>query len=236
MRFIECTEAQYNIAFHRRRLLIDIAHYLDIPIPASVLDEDEGETLRQELATLLSGTDWTKAMTAWIRQRAETADRKMFRLLACDGFKACVTSVKGLKEYLPNVGGSKGLVQKHARAVRQMYRWFDTEPSVCALTGLDSACVVFLSLIGLFKKRLGMNMDDQLYVVLNSAEISTQSFLSRRADTRFRDVSSVDDDMLVTLGRVYVDAFPEWESYFQELLNRFVVVWCSKDPRPKQKK
>lgn len=226
--------------YHRRRLLLDVARHLGVSVPTSVREDDEGETLQQELCALLacngikkSSTDWSKALTAWFRNSGESSDRTIFRLLACDGFKSIVTlGSKNLKEYLSNVvefAQLKRHVKKHARAVRKMYDWFDDEPLVSALTGLDSSCVVFLSLIRLFKTTLGLNVDDYVRVVMDRAEISTLSFLQKRADTRFKDVSNVDDSVKKTLQNIYVESFPEWETYIHELLNQLVCVWCPKD-------
>lgn len=246
-RFLNCPGARHSLLFYRRRLLLDIATYLNVKIPSFFQEDDEEETLQHELSSILirsndsvrkadtkraSRTDWNKSMTAWIRNNAEGADRKIFRLVACDGFRTMVTSVQDLKEYLPNVieiSQSKSIVKKHTRAVRRMYDWFDNETSVSALTGLDSACFVFLSLIRLFKMTLGMNLDDQVRVVMDSCEISTQSFLQRRAATRFKDVLGVDYKKLDKLGEIYTNSFPEWEGYVEELLNQLVTMLRSKE-------
>ncbi|GFQ80494.1 ribonucleoside-diphosphate reductase subunit M2 [Trichonephila clavata] len=92
----------------------------------------------------------------------DVKERDIYRWLAVDGFDGF--EAKHLKLYLSAILDQKFIRQEyrlHIKAVLAMYRWFDSQPQMSSLTGTDSGCVVFLTLLQLYVNKLEM-MEDEI--------------------------------------------------------------------------
>lgn len=219
-----------NIQYHRRHLLRDVASWLNVS-----LDDPDIEKYHDELIALFhdeggsknpkfiprNETTWVKLLQNWIRQNMYgylVKDRNIYRLLAVDGFRGFES--KHLKLYLTNVIQNAPLrreLKRHNQAVRCIYEWFDQDKLMSSLTGTHTACIVFLTLIRLYKKQVAI-LDDIVRMMVNQAEISAESFLHRDSDY-YKLLKNVNEQLLDTCEQIYIDAFLNWQSVSMELLN-----------------
>ncbi|GFQ90093.1 uncharacterized protein TNCT_26581 [Trichonephila clavata] len=103
-----------------------------------------------------------------------------------------------------------------------MYRWFESQPQVSSLTGTDSGCVVFLTLLQLYVNKLEM-MEDEITLQVHLAKRSAEGFLHRNANY-YKDVRNVTEALLQGLGNIYVQEWQgkDWTSVANEQLGRLM--------------
>ncbi|GFQ91198.1 ribonucleoside-diphosphate reductase subunit M2 [Trichonephila clavata] len=120
----------------------------------------------------------------------DVKERDIYQLLAVDGFDGF--EAKHLKFYLSVILDQKVVRHEyrfHIKAVRAMYRWFESQPKVSSLTGTDSGCVVFLTLLQLYMNKLQL-MDDEVTLQVHLAKRLAEGFLHRNANY-YKDVRNV---------------------------------------------
>lgn len=219
----------------QRQVLSDVARWLDMP---RVLDDYHDDSVRERLVQLLLTSakkkrhrdlprdegECLRLLGQWLRHNTlsngkDVKTRQVYRLLAVDGFDGL--EAKDLKQYVSGIWNPSSRRQEykiHAEAVRSMYDWIDVSQQVSSLTGTDSACIVFLALLKLYKRDLKhVLMNDEIASQTNRAQLSVEGFLHRNANY-YKDVRKVDDAMLDALGTAYANVFPEWQSVGKELL------------------
>ncbi|GFS53161.1 uncharacterized protein TNCV_4516921 [Trichonephila clavipes] len=154
---------------------------------------------------------------------SDVKERDIYRLLAVDGFDGF--EAKHLKLYLPSILDQKFIRQEyrlHVKAVRAMYQWFESQPQVSSLTGTDSGCVVFLTLLQLYMNNLEM-MEDEITLQMHLAKRSEEGFFHRNANY-YKDVRNVTEALLQELGNIYVQEWQDkdWTFVANEQLTRLI--------------
>ncbi|GFR14686.1 ribonucleoside-diphosphate reductase subunit M2 [Trichonephila clavata] len=138
-------------------------------------------------------SEWIHLLNVWLRQSTmdhDVKERDIYQLLAVDGFDGF--EAKHLKFYLSVILDQKVVWHEyrfHIKAVRAMYRWFESQPKVSSLTGTDSGCVVFLTLLQLYMNKLQL-MDDEVTLQVHLAKRLAEGFLHRNANY-YKDVRNV---------------------------------------------
>ncbi|GFR03762.1 uncharacterized protein TNCT_320351 [Trichonephila clavata] len=137
-----------------------------------------------------------------------------------DGFEA-----NHLKFYLSVILDQKVVRHEyrfHIKAVRALYRWFESQPKVSSLTGTDSGCVVFLTLLQLYMNKLQL-MDDEVTLQVHLAKRLAEGFLHRNANY-YKGVRNVTEVLLQELGNIYVEEWQgkDWTCVANEQLARLM--------------
>lgn len=212
-----CREQRCTLREGRLHVLGQVAEMLLIP---NVWGMQDNVQQRDELATILlkdakckqskqlpnDRLEWNRFLLGWIRRGPVTKDRLMYHLLAVDGFDG--VEHKCLKDYLINVVDPACLRQiyrLHMMAVRHMYEWFDSQPQISSLTGVDSACVVFLALLQLYRDCCCLQ-DEVVAMQAHKAKLWAERFLHRDS-AYYQDVRKITNELLQELGQVYVLAW-----------------------------
>ncbi|KAG8175208.1 hypothetical protein JTE90_022631 [Oedothorax gibbosus] len=225
-----CRETRSTLREGRFYVLGQVAEMLMIP---NVWDMQDNIQQRDELATILlkdvkckqpkllpnDRQEWNRFLLSWIRRGPITKDRLMYHLLAVDGFDG--VEHKCLKNYLINVVDPDCLRQMyrlHMTAVRHMYEWFDNQPQISSLTGVDSACVVFLALLQLYRDCLCLQ-DEVIAMQAHQAKLWAERFLHRDS-SYYQDVRKITLNLLQELGQVYKSAWRDrdWKLVAMEQL------------------
>ncbi|GFQ83349.1 uncharacterized protein TNCT_423371 [Trichonephila clavata] len=226
-----------TIEQHRWKVLQQVAEWLHIPHALSTHQDD---CVKDQVLQLLSKgikrkhfkkipqdeSEWTHLLNVWLRRNTMNQDvkeRDIYRWLAVDGFDGF--EAKHLKLYLLAILDQKCIRQEyrlHIKAVRAMYRWFESQPQVSSLTGTDSGCVVFLTLLQLYVNKLEM-MEDEITLQVHLAKRSAEGFLHRNANY-YKDVRNVTEALLQELGNIYVQEWQgkDWTSVANEQLGRLM--------------
>lgn len=166
-------------------------------------------------------SEWTRLLLHWTKQNTCSdgdliKEREVYFLMAVDGFSGF--KVKDLRKYLVNLFSTlRDPYKTHHRAVRRMYEWLDQSAVCSSLTGTDSACVVFLALLKVYDDNKLAGNDHSIKFHLNSVRQWTEGFLHQHAHY-YKVIQSIDNLVLDELGRVYVEAFPEWNKIGYELI------------------
>ncbi|GIY77306.1 uncharacterized protein CDAR_422821 [Caerostris darwini] len=217
-------QSDQTIQHHRRAVLEQVASWLGMP--EAVQEYNDGKE-RHQLLQLFSSSakktqikqlprdesDWSRHLSNWIRENTlrngqDVKHRTIYKILAVDGFEGL--EAKDLKNYLWNILNLKELRREyrhHLNAVRQMYEWLDTNSKVSSLMGTDSACVVCLALLHLYTQSLeNVIVDDQIEIQTQRTRLWLEGYLHRNA-AYYKDVRKVNNEMLQTLGQVYLESF-----------------------------
>ncbi|GFQ80235.1 uncharacterized protein TNCT_549691 [Trichonephila clavata] len=226
-----------TIEQHRWKVLQQVAEWLHIP---HALSMNQNAYVKDQLLQLLSKgikrknlkhipqdeSEWIHLLNVWLRQSTmdhDVKERDIYQLLAVDGFDGF--EAKHLKFYLSVILDQKVVRHEyrfHIKAVRAMYRWFESQPKVSSLTGTDSGCVVFLTLLQLYMNKLQL-MDDEVTLQVHLAKRLAEGFLHRNANY-YKDVRNVTEVLLQELGNIYVEEWQgkDWTCVANEQLARLM--------------
>ncbi|GFY04601.1 uncharacterized protein TNCV_4416851 [Trichonephila clavipes] len=226
-----------TIEQHRWKVLQQVAEWLNIP---NALSMHQDYYVKDQLLQILSKgikrknvkkipqdeSEWVQLLNVWLRRNTmdhDVKERDIYRLLAVDGFDGF--EAKHLKLYLSSILDQKFIRQEyrlHVKAVRAMYQWFESQPQVSSLTGTDSGCVVFLTLLQLYMNKLKM-MEDEITLQVHLAKRSAEGFLHRNANY-YKDVRNVTEALLQELGNIYVQEWQgkDWTFVANEQLTRLI--------------
>lgn len=210
-----------TLDFHRQKLIEELIHWVQ---PSQNVINTYDSTYRDQLMTLLSSaskhnvkdvpldeSEWLKLMNQWIRNTSNEEiifNREIYQILAVDGFHGF--RPKDLKHYLTGVLlPLRSEFKMHAKGVRAMYEYFDQNSYIESLSGTDSACAIFLSLLELYAKLLKeVLMDDQVCFQLQQVKSWVEGFLHKHLDY-YRDVKYVDKSLFKKLMNVYSEQFTD---------------------------
>ncbi|GFR15192.1 uncharacterized protein TNCT_731951 [Trichonephila clavata] len=226
-----------TIEQHQWKVLQQVAEWLHIPNALSMHQDD---CVKDQLLQLLSKgitrknfkkipqdeSEWTHLLNVWLRRNTmdhDVKERDIYRWLAVDGFDGF--EAKHLKLYLSAILDPKFIRQEyrlHIKAVRAMYRWFESQPQVSSLTETDSGCVVFLTLLQLYVNKLEM-IEDEITLQVHLAKRSAEGFLHRNANY-YKDVRKVTEALLQEFGNIYVYEWQgkNWTHVANEQLGRLM--------------
>lgn len=218
-----------TLQFHRRKLINQLRDWIGVFYEDEDSTRDENSNFRHELVSLLAtalkqnlkdipleNSEWTKLLNKWLRANTSgtvISSREIYRILAVDGFRGFKPN--HLKCYLPDILLPLRMEYKsHVRAIRNMYQFFDENENVSSLTGTDSACVIFLSLIDWYALQMknDLMLDDQIMFKVHEAKSWAEGCLQQHGEY-YRDVKNVDEKLLKKFGIIYAEQFKEDESW-----------------------
>ncbi|GFQ93376.1 uncharacterized protein TNCT_229551 [Trichonephila clavata] len=186
------TRMHHHVAVFRQ-----VADLLNLPLP---LERDE--KLKQLFGTSFQSTDLHRLLDEWIRKNSIAKEkliktRDIFYILSVDGFKG-LTDLKPYLEEEPD--------GNHIESVRAMYLAFDKKSSLQSLTGTDSACVVFVTLLMLFSNKI---LDDNVKMLATSIKKRIEGGMLKRAQY-YKDIRLVNENVMKELISIYVEKNPKY--------------------------
>ncbi|KAF8785777.1 hypothetical protein HNY73_011282 [Argiope bruennichi] len=190
------TKRDYHVTILRQ-----VADILNLPIPCQ-----QDDRLQKLFGKYFHPSDAPHLLDVYVRQNCIGKEkliktRDVFIVLGVDGFEGLVH----LKPYLNASYSPRIYSSLHFKAVQNMYHAIETM-TISSLTGTDSACVVFLSLLKLFR---GSICDNQILIIMDQFFNKVESFMHRHAQY-YQDVRLVNDDVLNQLARIYIETNPDW--------------------------
>lgn len=223
-----------TIQFHRRQLAEQLVKYItgDIPDTFNTPYRDQLMTMlatafKQTMKDMpLDESEWLKLLNQWIRINSSDDvifNREIYKILAVDGFRGF--RPKDLKHYLAGILLPIRIEYRmHAQGVRAMYEYFNEHLDIQSLTGTDSACVIFLTLLQFFVSNLEL-LDDQICFQIQQAKSWAEGFLHKHS-IYYHDIKNVNEDVIKSLGNVYSEQFTDakdWKIVGMELLQNIQV-------------
>lgn len=190
---------------HFVTVLRQVAHILNLPLPCQ-----HEQKLSKLFGVTFHPADMSNLLEQYIRKNSIGKEkliknRDVFIILAVDGFEGLLD----LKPYLFTHQNNL-----HTAAVQKMYAKIDTLP-ISSLSGTDSACVIFLSLLKLFGNLI---YDDQILIMVDLIRKRVENFMHRHAHY-YQDIRLINDAMLNELIGVYTETNPDWHTVALEKTN-----------------